>query len=102
MTKPNPHMDQNMPHPYFGYLHDHLPSAGASGFGGNLPFMPPGPPRQHDSYSLSSDLPPLGKQLHQGLPAFGRDVPMRVNLSTNAQAPPPQMISQVVCCYLLI
>ncbi|KAJ8646473.1 hypothetical protein MRB53_008221 [Persea americana] len=95
MTLPNPHMDRNMPHPYWGYPHGPPPNAGASGFGGNTAFMPPGPPLQHDNYYPSSDLSPLDKQLQQGLPAFGRDVPVGFNPSTKARAPPPQMISQV-------
>lgn len=101
MTLPNPHMDRNMPHPYWGYPHGPPPNAGASGFGGNTAFMPPGPPLQHDNYYPSSDLSPLDKQLQQGLPAFGRDVPVGFNPSTKARAPPPQMISQVVSCYKL-
>lgn len=95
-------MDQNMPPPYWGHPQGPPPNAGGSAYGGNPQFMPAGPPRQHDTFYAPADLPPLDKQPHQGFAAFGRDAPMGINPSSNAPAPPPQMISQVTSCYLYI
>eukprot|EP00268_Persea_americana_P061428 TRINITY_DN775_c0_g2_i3.p1 TRINITY_DN775_c0_g2~~TRINITY_DN775_c0_g2_i3.p1 ORF type:complete len:272 (-),score=60.42 TRINITY_DN775_c0_g2_i3:364-1179(-) len=90
MCVPNSHMEPSMPHPSWGGDTQGFPNAGGSGFGDNSHFMPP---RQHDNY-YPLDFPSLDKQPHQGPPSFGRDAPMGIHPSTNAQIPAP-IIKQV-------
>ncbi|KAJ0982395.1 hypothetical protein J5N97_010650 [Dioscorea zingiberensis] len=95
MSMPAPHMEPNMPPPQpWGHHQGLPPNAGGPGYGGNPQFMPP---RPHDNFYPPSDLPPLEKQPHHGISAFGRDVPpMGVS-----QQPPP-MISQQVTQHMQI
>lgn len=66
---------------------------GVHGFGHTAQFMPP--PRQVDSYYPPPDMPPpLEKQPHQGISAYGREAPMGMHASSNVQAQ-PSMITQV-------
>ncbi|XP_010274156.1 PREDICTED: flowering locus K homology domain-like [Nelumbo nucifera] len=95
MQMPNPQMEQNMPpHQSWGPPPQGLPPnvGGGPGFGTIPQHMPP--PRQYDNYYPSADLPPLEKQPHQALSAYGREAPLGVHSSTNVQHPSP-MITQV-------
>ncbi|XP_010278104.1 PREDICTED: LOW QUALITY PROTEIN: flowering locus K homology domain [Nelumbo nucifera] len=95
MQMPNPQMEQNMPpHQSWGPPPQGLPPnvGGGPGFGANPQYMPP--PRQHENYYPSSDLPPLDKQPHQALSAYGREAPMGVHSSSNVPQQAP-VITQV-------
>ncbi|KAJ4968590.1 hypothetical protein NE237_015291 [Protea cynaroides] len=89
MQMPNSQMDHNMP-PHQSWIpppQGFAPNVGGGpGYGANPQYMPP--PRQHDNYYPPADMPPMDKQPHQGLSAYGREAPM------GAQQPPP-IITQV-------
>ncbi|XP_038716028.1 flowering locus K homology domain-like [Tripterygium wilfordii] len=68
-------------------------SGGGPGFGPNSQYMPP-PPREHDNYYPPPDFPPMEKQPHQGISAYGREAPMGVRASSNTQSA-SSMITQV-------
>ncbi|XP_013584889.1 PREDICTED: flowering locus K homology domain [Brassica oleracea var. oleracea] len=91
MQKPTRQMDHMSPppsHQYWGPPQGHAPSGGGGGpgYGHNpAPYMQQ-PPR-HDSYYP----PPMEKQPHQGISAYGRETPMNVHVS-----PAPPMASQQV------
>ncbi|KAJ4822853.1 hypothetical protein Tsubulata_005315, partial [Turnera subulata] len=91
----NPQMEHMPPHQPWGPSQG-LPAGGAPGYGhGHNPpqYMPPA--RQIDNYYPPADLPPpLEKQPHQGISAYGRENPMSAHASSNAQAA-PSMITQV-------
>lgn len=92
MQKPNRQMDHMPPpHQSWGPPQGHAPSVGGGGYGHNPPpYMQP-PPR-HDSYYPPPEMrqPPMEKQPHQGISAYGREPPMNVHVSS---APP--MVAQV-------
>ncbi|KAF0922233.1 hypothetical protein E2562_029124 [Oryza meyeriana var. granulata] len=66
----------------------HLPPGGP-GYGGNPQFMPP---RPQDIYYPPPDVPPMEKQPHYGISAYGREAPTGVSASGNQ---PPHVASQV-------
>lgn len=90
------------PHQAWGPPQGHPPSGGGGpGYGHNPPpYMQQQPPR-HDSYYPPPEMrqPPMEKQPHQGISAYGREPPMNVHVSA---APP--MAAQVffpissTCC----
>ncbi|KAJ4719692.1 RNA-binding KH domain-containing protein [Melia azedarach] len=94
MQMPNPQMEHMPPPQSWGPPQGLPPNAsGGPGFGHNPQYMPP--PRQADNYYPSADLPPpMEKQPHQGISAYGREAPMSVHGSSNAQSA-PSMITQV-------
>ncbi|XP_057960808.1 flowering locus K homology domain isoform X1 [Malania oleifera] len=94
MQMPNPHIEHMPPHQSWGPPQGLPPNAGGGpGFGPNPQYMQP--PRQHDGYYPPPDMPPpMDKQPHQGISAYGREAPMGVHASSNAQ-PAPSMITQI-------
>ncbi|XP_042486706.1 flowering locus K homology domain-like [Macadamia integrifolia] len=94
MQMPNSQMEHNMP-PHQSWVPppQGLPPnvGGGPGYGANPQYMPP--PRQHDNYYPPADMPPMEKQPHQGLSAYGREAPM-------GSQQPPSIITQVYYCYL--
>ncbi|OMO71944.1 hypothetical protein CCACVL1_18029 [Corchorus capsularis] len=95
MHMQNPQMDHMPPHQSWGPPQGVPPNAvGGAGFGHNPQYMPP-PPRQHDSYYPPADMPPpMEKQPHQGISAYGREAPMGGHASSNPQSA-PSMITQL-------
>lgn len=97
MQMPNPQMDHMPPpHQSWGPPQGLPPNSGAGhGYGGNPQYMPP--PRQVENYYPPPDMapPPMDKPPHQGISAYGREAPMGVHASSNAQ-PAPSMITQVI------
>ncbi|KAF7817816.1 flowering locus K homology domain [Senna tora] len=64
-----------------------------SGGPGFHQYMPP--PRQPDNYYPPADLPPpMDKQPHHGISAYGRDAPIGVHAPSNTQSA-PSMVSQI-------
>lgn len=96
MQAPSNPMEHMAPQPW-GPPHPHgLPpnAGGAYGYGPGPGYMPP-PPRQFDNYYPPADMPPpADRQPHQGISAYGREPPMGVHASSNAQ-PAQSMITQV-------
>lgn len=94
---PNPQVEHMPPHQSWGPPQGLPPNAsGGPGFGPTPQYMPP--PRQVDNYYPSADLPPpMEKQPHQGISAYGREAPMGVHGSSNTQSA-PSMITQVTFC----
>ncbi|KAL6989451.1 hypothetical protein U1Q18_015200 [Sarracenia purpurea var. burkii] len=101
MQMPNPQMEHLPPPQTWGPPQSWGPppqafpqnAGGGLGYGANPPYMPP--PRQLDNYYPQTDMPPpLEKQPHQGISAYGREAPMNVHSSSNAQ-PPSSVITQV-------
>nr|CAN67081.1 hypothetical protein VITISV_007074 [Vitis vinifera] len=94
MQMSNPPIEHRPPHQPWGPPQGLPPNAsGGPGFGPNPPYMPP--PRQLDSYYPPPELPPpVEKQPHQGISAYGREVPMGGHAPSSAQ-PAPSMITQV-------
>ncbi|RVW29050.1 Flowering locus K-likey domain [Vitis vinifera] len=95
MQMSNPPIEHRPPHQPWGPPQGLPPNAsGGPGFGPNPPYMPP--PRQLDSYYPPPELPPpVEKQPHQGISAYGREVPMGGHAPSSAQ-PAPSMITQVI------
>ncbi|KAG7576001.1 K Homology domain type 1 superfamily [Arabidopsis thaliana x Arabidopsis arenosa] len=93
MQKPTRQMDHMPPpHQAWGPPQGHAPSVGGGGYGHNPPpYMQP-PPR-HDSYYPPPEMrqPPMEKQPHQGISAYGREPPMNVHVSSA----PPMAAQQV-------
>ncbi|KAM7269370.1 hypothetical protein ACFE04_024867 [Oxalis oulophora] len=83
------------PHQSWGPPQGMPPNAGVGGPGyGHTPqYMPP--PRQLDNYYPPAEMapPPMEKQPHQGISAYGREAPIGGHPSANQQA--PSMITQV-------
>lgn len=52
------------------------------------------PARQHENYYTPPDMPPLDKQPHQGISAYGREAPMALHSSNNQ--PAPSVVTQVI------
>ncbi|CAN7009856.1 unnamed protein product [Brassica rapa subsp. trilocularis] len=95
MQKPTRQMDHMPPpHQAWGPPQGHPPSGGGGpGYGHNPPpYMQQQPPR-HDSYYPPPEMrqPPMEKQPHQGISAYGREPPMNVHVS----AAPPMAAQQV-------
>lgn len=90
----NPPMEHMPPHQSWGPPPGLPPNAGGGpGFGHNSQYMPP--PRQLDSYYPPPELPPpVEPQSHQGISAYGRDVPVGMHAPSNAQSA-PSMIKQI-------
>ncbi|KAH9619337.1 hypothetical protein KSS87_001410 [Heliosperma pusillum] len=64
------------------------------GYGPGPQYMQP-PPRQHDHYYPPPDMPPpLDRQLHQGISAYGREPSMSSHASSAPQSAPPSMTTQ--------
>ncbi|MCI14641.1 poly(rC)-binding protein 3-like, partial [Trifolium medium] len=62
-------------------------AGGGPGFGHTPQFMPP--PRQVDNYYPPAEMPPpLDKQPHHGITAYGRDASVGVHTSSNTQSAP--------------
>ena len=92
----NPPIEHHMPsHQDWGPPQGLPPNAGGGpGFGPNPPYMPP--PRQLDNYYPPPELPPpVEKQPHQGISAYGREAPMGGHAPSSGQ-PAPSMITQVI------
>ncbi|ESQ49625.1 hypothetical protein EUTSA_v10020380mg [Eutrema salsugineum] len=93
MQKPTRQMDHMPPpHQAWGPPQGHAPSGGGGpGYGHNPPpYMQP-PPR-HDNYYPPPEMrPPMEKQPHQGISAYGREPAMNVHVS----AAPPMVAQQV-------
>jgi len=62
---------------------------GGPGYGGNPQFMPP---RPQDNYYPPPDMPPVEKQPHFGISAYGREAPPS---GASGNQPPPHLASQV-------
>ncbi|KAJ0080048.1 hypothetical protein Patl1_23261 [Pistacia atlantica] len=94
MQMANPQIEHMPPHQSWGPPQGLPPNAsGGPGFGPNHQYMPP--PRQVDNYYPAVDLPPpMEKQPHQGISAYGREAPMGVHASSNTQSA-PSMITQI-------
>ncbi|KAF8017826.1 hypothetical protein BT93_H2892 [Corymbia citriodora subsp. variegata] len=90
----NPSMEHMPPHQSWGPPPGLPPNAGGGpGFGHNSQYMPP--PRQLDSYYPPPELPPpVEPQSHQGISAYGRDIPVGMHAPSNAQSA-PSMIKQI-------
>lgn len=93
----SPPMEHIPPHqswgPPQGMPHN---AGGGPGYGPPNPqYMPPSR-QQYDNYYPPADLPPpMEKQPHHGISAYGRENPMGVHTSSNAPAA-PSIVSQVV------
>ncbi|OMP11659.1 hypothetical protein COLO4_03736 [Corchorus olitorius] len=98
MHMSNPQMDHMPPHQSWGPPQGVPPNAvGGAGFGHNPQYMPP-PPRQHDSYYPPADMPPpMEKQPHQGISAYGREAPMGGHASSNPQSAPSMITQRCMC-----
>ena len=95
MQMSNHQMDHMPSHQSWGPPQGVPPNAsGGAGFGPNPQYMPP--PRQLDNYYPPADMPPpMEKQPHQGISAYGREAPMGAHASSNPQTA-PSMITQVI------
>nr|XP_027188494.1 flowering locus K homology domain isoform X2 [Cicer arietinum] len=103
MQMANPHHVEHMPHHV-----EHMPpphqswgppqglppnAGGGPGFVPTPQFMPP--PRQVDNYYPPAEMPPpLDKQPHHGISAYGRDASIGVHASSNTQSA-PSMVTQI-------
>ncbi|CAN6724870.1 unnamed protein product [Malus baccata var. baccata] len=96
MQMANPQMDHGPPHQNWGPPQGHPHNAGHGGPGYGPPnpqYMPP--PRQLDNYYPPADMPPpMEKQPHHGISAYGREAPMGSHQSSNAQSA-PGMVTQI-------
>ncbi|MBA0561369.1 hypothetical protein Golob_018205 [Gossypium lobatum] len=90
MQKSNPQMDHMPPRQTWAPPQGVPPNAGGGGFGHNPQYMPP--PRQLENYYPPADMPPMDKQPHQGISAYGREAPTGAHGSSNPNA--PSMITQ--------
>lgn len=95
MQMPNPQMEHMPPPQSWGPPPQAFPPnvSGGPGYGVGSHYAPP--PRQHDNYYPPADIPPLEKQPHQGISAYGREAPMSVH-STSSNQPAPSLVTQVV------
>jgi hypothetical protein len=97
MQMGNPQMEHMPQHQSWGPPQGVPPSGGGGpGYGPNPQYLPP--PRQLDNYYQPADLPPMDKQPHHGISAYGREAPMGYPPS-NAQTA-PSMVTQVTICFL--
>lgn len=96
----NPPMEHMPPHQ--SWPPQPLPpnAVGGPAYGQAPQYLPP--PRQLDNYYPPADIPPpMEKQPHLGISAYGRDAPMGGHASSNAQAA-PSMITQVIFIFLFV
>ncbi|XP_059440277.1 flowering locus K homology domain isoform X2 [Corylus avellana] len=92
MQMGNPQMEHMPQHQSWGPPQGVPPSGGGGpGYGPNPQYMPP--PRQLDNYYQPADLPPMDKQPHHGISAYGREAPMGYP-PANAQTA-PSMVTQL-------
>ncbi|KAH1083422.1 hypothetical protein J1N35_023183 [Gossypium stocksii] len=91
MQKSNPQMDHMPPRQTWAPPQGVPPNASGGGFVHNPQYMPP--PRQLENYYPPADMPPMDKQPHQGISAYGREAPTGAHGSSNPNA--PSMITQV-------
>ncbi|KAL3381642.1 hypothetical protein AABB24_001652 [Solanum stoloniferum] len=92
---PNPPVEHMPPPQTWGPPPQAFPqsAAGGPGYGNSPHFMPPS--RQHDNYYPPADMPPpMDKQPHQGISAYGREAPMSMHSSSNNPAA-PSLITQI-------
>ncbi|XP_015875416.1 flowering locus K homology domain isoform X2 [Ziziphus jujuba] len=94
MQMASPQVEHMPPHQSWAPPQGLAPNAGGGpGFGHNPQYMPP--PRQLDNYYPPADLPPpMDKQPHHGISAYGREAPMGVHGPSNAQSA-PSMVTQI-------
>ncbi|KAI4301942.1 hypothetical protein L6164_035173 [Bauhinia variegata] len=95
MQMANPHHMEHMPpQQSWGQSHGLPPNAiGGPGFGHTPQYMPP--PRQLDSYYPQAELPhPVDRQPHHGISAYGKEAPLGVLPSSNAQSA-SSMVTQI-------
>ncbi|KAM3378406.1 flowering locus K y domain [Capsicum galapagoense] len=95
MQMPNPPVEHMPPPQSWGPPPQAFPpsAAGGPGYGSSPHFMPPS--RQHDSYYPPPDMPPpMEKQPHQGISAYGREAPMSMHSSSNNPAA-PSLVTQI-------
>ncbi|KAK2365211.1 flowering locus K proteiny domain [Trifolium repens] len=90
------HIPVPPPHQSWGPPQGLPPNAGGGpGFGPTPQFMPP--PRQVDNYYPPAEMPPpLDKQPHHGITAYGRDASVGVHTSSNTQSAAPSIVTQVI------
>lgn len=82
MPMPTLLMEQNMPPPQPWVHPQSVPqNPGGPGYGANPQFISP---HQPDNFYPPPDLPPLGRQSHHGISAYGQDVPL-VHSTSNQQ-----------------
>ncbi|GAU11668.1 hypothetical protein TSUD_334800, partial [Trifolium subterraneum] len=88
------HIPVPPPHQSWGPPQGLPPNAGGGpGFGPTPQFMPP--PRQVDNYYPPAEMPPpLDKQPHHGITAYGRDASVGVHTSSNTQSA-PSIVTQI-------
>lgn len=101
MQRPNSQMEHMPPHQSWGPPQGHAPNVGGGpGYGHNPQFMPP--PR-HDNYYPPADMPPppMDKQPHHGISAYGREPPMGVHAPPSNTQSAPSMITQVIFISLM-
>lgn len=107
MANPHHHVEHIPPQQSWGPPQGLPPNAGGGpGFGPTPQYMPPPPPRQFDSYYPPVEMPPpVDKQPHQGISAYGRDASIGVHAPSNTQSA-PSMVTQVLflfqICFLVI
>jgi len=89
------------PHQSWGPPQGLPPNAGGGpGFGLAPQFMPP--PRQVDNYYPPAEMPPpLDKQPHHGISAYGRDASIGVHAPSNTQSA-PSMVTQVLFLFQIL
>ncbi|KAG4396674.1 hypothetical protein AAZX31_19G231800 [Glycine max] len=95
MQTANTHHAEHMPpHQSWGPPQGLPPNVGGgSGFGPPSQYMPP--PRQLDSYYPPAEMPPpVDRQPHQGISAYGRDASIGVHASSNTQSA-PSIVTQI-------
>ncbi|CAL0301809.1 unnamed protein product [Lupinus luteus] len=91
------HVEQHMPPPHQSWGPPqglpHPNAGGGPGFGPTPQYMPP--PRQLDSYYPQPEMPPpVEKQPHHGISAYGRDASMGVHAPSNTQSA-PSVVTQI-------
>ena len=95
MQMANPHRVEHMPpHQSWGPPQGLPPNAGGGpGFVPTPQYMPP--PRPLDSYYPPAEIPPpVEKQPHHGISAYGRDSSIGVHASSNTQSA-PSIVTQI-------
>ncbi|MED6190135.1 hypothetical protein PIB30_102793, partial [Stylosanthes scabra] len=96
MQMANPHRVEHMPPPQSWGPPQGLPPnpGGGPGFAPPPQYMPP-PPRPLDSYYPPAEIPPpVEKQPHHGISAYGRDSSIGVHASSNTQSA-PSIVTQI-------
>ncbi|XP_014492095.1 flowering locus K homology domain isoform X1 [Vigna radiata var. radiata] len=90
----NPHHAEPMPpHQSWGPPQGLPPNTGGGpGFGPPSQYVPP--PRQLDNYYPPAEIPPVERQPHQGISAYGRDASIGIHASSNTQSA-PSVVTQI-------